>query len=144
VPEHRRSDELATPASNVQIVRDVYAAFGRRDVGAILAMLSPDVEWGEPENPYNPAGGTRHGYAGFLEWVRIGSEAEDILALEPRQFLTDADTVAVVGHVQCRARATGKTYATDFVHLVTLDQGRIVRFQEFFDTYAAGEAFRKG
>jgi ketosteroid isomerase-like protein len=36
---------------------------------------------------------------------------------------------------------TGKVYESDFVHLVTLADGRVTKFQEFFDTYAAGEAF---
>jgi len=65
-----------------------------------------------------------------------------ILALEPRRFLSDADSVAMVGHTRCLARPTGRTYEADFVHLVTFRDGKIVRFQEFFDTYAAGEAFR--
>lgn len=129
--------------SHVQVVKDLYASFGRRDMAAILAVLSLDVEWGEPENPYNPASGVRHGHAGFLEWARIGGQAEEVLALEPRQFLVSDDTVAVVGHTRCLARPTGRTYETDFVHLVTFRDGKIVRFQEFFDTYAAGEAFRK-
>jgi uncharacterized protein len=127
---------------HVQVVKDLYVAFARRDMAAILAVLSPDVEWGEPENPYNPAGGLRHGHAGFLEWARIGSQAEDVLALEPQQFLVSDDAVAVVGHTKCLARSTGRTYETDFVHLVTFKDGKVVRFQEFFDTYAAGEAFR--
>jgi ketosteroid isomerase-like protein len=127
---------------NVSIVREVYEAFSRRDISAILGMLSPEVEWGEPENPYNPAAGTRHGHAGFLEWLNIGRESEEILKLDPRKFLTDADTVAVVGYTKCLARPTNKTYETDFVHLFTLKEGKIARFQEYFDTYAAGEAFR--
>jgi len=49
----------------------------------------------------------------------------------------------VVGHMRCRAKNTGKSYESDFVHLVTLREGKIVSFQEFFDTYAAGEAFRR-
>jgi len=48
----------------------------------------------------------------------------------------------VIGHMRCRARATGREYESDFVHLVTLRDGQSTRFQEFFDTYAAGEAFR--
>ena len=74
-----------------------YAAFARRDIAAILAVLSPEVDWGEPDNPLNPSAGTRHGHEGFLEWVRTGNQAEEVLALEPRQFLVGADTVAVVG-----------------------------------------------
>ncbi|MBX0331103.1 nuclear transport factor 2 family protein [Oscillochloris sp. ZM17-4] len=129
-------------AENVTIVQRLYAAFGNRDIPAMLDMLAPDIEWGEPANPYNPAGGTWRGHAGFLSWVDIGREAEDILALEPCKMLVDADSVAVVGHMTCRAIATRKVYESDFVHLVTLRDGKVARFQEFFDTYAAGEAFR--
>jgi hypothetical protein len=128
--------------ANVEIVQRIYAAFGRRDIPAILAMLSPDVEWGEPPNPFNPAGGTRRGHEGFLEWIEIGRQSEDIVVLEPRKMLVDDDSVAVVGFMRCRAIPTGKEYESDFVHVVTLQAGKVAKFQEFFDTYAAGEAFR--
>jgi ketosteroid isomerase-like protein len=136
-----KQEELRS--SNVNTVQQVYAAFAKRDIKAILSMLSPDVEWGEPPNPFNPAAGTRQGHAGFLEWLNIGRQSEEILVLEPRKFLTDNDTVAVVGYTKCLAKPTGKSYETDFVHLVTIKDGKIVRFQEFFDTYAAAEAFRQ-
>jgi len=128
--------------ANVRRVQRLYAAFAHRDLPAILAMLSPEVEWSEPEHPLNPCGGTRHGHAGFLEWARTGNDAEDVLSLEPREFLTSAASVAVVGRTRCRVKSTGREYETDFVHLVSFRQGKVVRFQEFFDTFAAGEAFR--
>jgi hypothetical protein len=128
--------------SNIETVQHLYQAFAGRDIPAILRMLSEDLEWGEPPNPFNPAAGTRHGHAGFLEWLAIGRQSEDILELTLRKFLVDHDSVAVVGHTKCRAKPTGRVYETDFVHVVTLRGGKVVRFQEFFDTYAAGEAFR--
>ena len=130
-------------SNNVNLVQQLYGAFAKRDIQAILAMLSPDVEWGEPNNPFNPAAGTRHGHTGFLEWLNIGRQSEEILILEPRKFLCDNDSVAVVGYSRCLAKPTGKSYETDFVHLVTLKNGKVVRFQEFFDTYIAAEAFKK-
>ena len=135
------SSDLAS--TNVTLVQQIYAAFAKRDIQAILAMLSPDVEWGEPDNPFNPAAGTRHGHAGFLEWLNIGRQSEEILVLEPRQFLCDNDSVAVVGYTKCFAKPTDRSYETDFVHLVTFKNGKVIRFQEFFDTYIAGEAFKK-
>lgn len=128
---------------NIEIVKKVYEAFARRDINSILDLLSSEVEWGEPENPFNPAAGTRYGHKGFLEWSNIGQEAEEILELELKKFLADDDTVAVVGYTKCLAKPTGKIYETDFVHLVTLNNGKVIRFREFFDTYAAGEAFKK-
>ena len=46
--------------------------FLKKDIHAILGLLSENVEWGEPENPFNPAGGTRTGHSGFMEWINIG------------------------------------------------------------------------
>jgi ketosteroid isomerase-like protein len=128
---------------NLVTAQQLYSAFARRDIGSILSLLSPDIEWGEPANPFNPAGGTRRGHKGFLEWLTIGRETEEILTLELKKFLVDADSVAVVGYTKCLARPTKKTYETDFVHLITFDDGKVVKFQEFFDTHAAGEAFRQ-
>jgi ketosteroid isomerase-like protein len=137
------SNQNYSSSKNVIGVQELYTKFARRDIPAILTMLSPDVEWGEPVNPFNPAGGTRHGHAGFLEWLNIGRQSEDILVLEPQKFLSDSDSVAVVGYTKCLAKRTGKSYETAFVHLFTFRDGMIVRFEEFFDTYIAGEAFRK-
>lgn len=127
---------------NAAIVQTIYSAFERRDIAAIVARLADDVVWTEPDNPWNPAAGTRHGHAGFLEWARVGSTSEEILSLDVRHLIADAHTVAVIGHTRCKALITGKTYDTDFVHLVTIRNRRVTRFQEFFDTYAAAEAFR--
>jgi ketosteroid isomerase-like protein len=75
---------MADCRENVEKVRHLYTAFTNRDIPAILKMLSPAVEWAEPSNPHNPAGGTRRGHEAFLEWVEIGRQSEDILVLEPR------------------------------------------------------------
>ena len=69
---------------NITIVKQLYNAFMKKEINTILGLLSDDVEWGEPENPFNPAGGTRKGHAGFMEWINIGKDAEDILVLEPK------------------------------------------------------------
>jgi len=128
---------------NLQIVQQLYSAFIKRDIKLIISLLSDDVEWGEPDNPFNPAGGTRHGHQGFLEWINIGQESEDIIILKTEKMLTDDDSVAIVGYMKCRAIPTGKTYESDFVHLITIKDGKVAKFQEFFDTYTAGEAFRE-
>ena len=138
---NEQKNNLST-GNNVKIVRRLYESFGKRDIDSVLGLLSPEVEWGEPDNPFNPAAGTRYGHAGFLEWLTIGREAEEILVLNPEKFLTDSDSVAVIGYTKCLAKPTAKIYETEFVHLFTLKDGKIVRFREFFDTYAAAEAFR--
>ena len=130
-------------AVNIEIVQRIYEAFKKREIVRILNFLDPNVEWGEPDNPFNPAGGTRYGHDGFLNWLKIGQESEDILKLELSHYLYNDNRVAVVGYTKCRAKTTGKIYDTDFVHLITLRAGKVIQFKEFFDTFAAAEAFRK-
>ena len=139
IPKKKQDNSLQ---KNVELVQKVYAAFAERDIRSILAVLSKEVVWKEPDNPFNPAAGTRYGHSGFLEWATIGNQSEDILTLEPRQFLAQGDTVAVIGFMKCLAKPTGKTYESDFVHIITLKDHKIMYFQEFFDTYIAAEAFR--
>lgn len=133
---------INTPKENLELVKSLYKAFSHRDIGQMLECLHEKVEWGEPENPYNPAGGTRYGHQGFLEWITIGKEAEEILELTPQRFLTDHESVAVIGFMRCKALRTQKIYQSDFVHLLIIQDKKIIKFQEFFDTYIAGEAFR--
>jgi ketosteroid isomerase-like protein len=128
--------------NNIKIAQRLYQEFENRNINGILQLLSLEVEWGEPENPYNPAGGTRIGHDGFLEWIKIGQNAEEILILEPKKWLSDDDSIAIYGYMKCKAKNTGKIYESDFVHIIIIDDGKIVKFQEFFDTYIAGEAFR--
>lgn len=128
---------------NVDLVLKLYDFFSKKEINKILELLDQDVEWSEPDNPFNPAGGTRNGHAGFLEWLNIGKEAEDILVLEPKKFLTDNDSVAVVGYMKCLAKRTGKIYESDFGHFISIKDNKIYKFQEFFDTYLAGESFRQ-
>ncbi len=134
--------KMNTSEKNLASVKQLYDAFSRKDISTLLELLHDDVEWGEPENPYNPAGGTRKGHAGFLEWLNIGKNAEDILQLNPQRFLTDTDSVAVIGNMRCKAIKTQKEYESDFVHYIVFRDNKVWKFQEFFDTYIAGEAFR--
>jgi ketosteroid isomerase-like protein len=129
-------------ADHVTLTQQMYAAFANRDVGTLLSALAADVEWSEPDNPLNPSAGTRRGHSGVLDWLRIGNASEEILVLEPTRFIAGDDVVVVLGHMKCRARTTARTYESDFVHVVGFRNGQISRFQEFFDTYAAAEAFR--
>ncbi|MBX2934506.1 MAG: nuclear transport factor 2 family protein [Ferruginibacter sp.] len=130
------------PNSNIEIVKSLYEAFAAKEINKILDLLHKNVEWGEPDNPYNPAGGTRYGHKGFLDWIAIGKKAEEILELHLERFLTDNNAVAVSGHMKCKALNTQKIYESDFVHIIVIENKKIKKFQEFFDTYIAGEAFR--
>ncbi len=89
---------------NVAVVRGIYESFGRGDVPAVLAALSPDVEWVESPQGFLPHGGTHHGPAEVAEKV-FGSmfATFDEFAVVPGGFYDAGDVVVVEG------RAVGRT-----------------------------------
>jgi len=63
--------------NNVQLARDVYEAFGRGDISAVLGMMDPDIEWSEAEgNPYKPDGKPWLGPDAILNnlFMKLGTE----------------------------------------------------------------------
>lgn len=128
--------------TDLELVQGLYAAFGRGDLPFILERLAPDVEWSHPRPAEIPWGGTRRGreaVAGFFAAIAGSVDVEDF---DPRAFLSQEGTVVVVGHEAMRIRATGRCYATDWVHVWSIRDGRVVRFQEFTDTATVVEALR--
>jgi ketosteroid isomerase-like protein len=66
-------------------------------------------------------------------------EVEDVLAFEPREFIPAGDKVAVLGWERSQARS-GKVFESEWVHIFTVRDGRIVRFWGMYDTQASAEA----
>jgi len=67
-------------------------------------------------------------------------EVEDILVFEPREFIPAGDNVTVLGWERTRARPSGKVFETEWVHIFTVSDGRIVRFWGMYDTEASAAA----
>jgi ketosteroid isomerase-like protein len=128
---------MSTPLS---IAQDVYAAFGRGDMPALLASLTADVDWrfiGAPGAAYNqPA----RGPAEVERWFGQVMEAEDIQLFEPREFFAGPDHVTVVGFERTRDRRTNRVYETPWIHLSEIRDGKICRFLGIYDTAAVAAA----
>jgi ketosteroid isomerase-like protein len=56
---------------------------------------------------------------------------------EVHRFVADGDLVVAIGEFTGRAKQTGLEWSTPFVHLLTIADGRLQRWQAFFDTNAA-------
>ena len=63
--------------SNVQFAKDIYTAFGRGDIPAVLAAFDPEIQWREAEgNPYQPDGTAWSGPQAVLENIFMRIDAE--------------------------------------------------------------------
>ena len=58
---------------NVQTVKDFFAAMGRGDKQALLALSAEDIEWIIPGKDW-PLAGTHRGHAGLADFLQNASE----------------------------------------------------------------------
>jgi ketosteroid isomerase-like protein len=99
---------LNVSQENVEIVRQAFRAFDRRDRAAFARLLAPDVEWHTLAGPILGVGTVR-GRDGMLKflWEDIPESIEGFRAT-PEEF-TDLgdDRVLLVGRFEGRGRISG-------------------------------------
>ena len=130
-------------AQNIQTVKDAYAAFGRGDINAILAMGDDNIEWEGVKGTEGvaPHAGLRRGKAAVGEFFRLVGSTLDFQAFEPREFIAQGDTVVAIGFYKATVKATRKQTASDWAMVFNFRNGKIVRFREFTDSAAIVRAY---
>ena len=121
---------------NLDVIRRGYDAFGHGDIETLLGLFDEQIEWVTPGPPELATSGRRRGRKEVGEFFAAVSEAFDIQRFEPREFIAQGDRVIVLGDETATVRATGKALDSSWVHSFTLKDGRVVAFQEYFDTAA--------
>jgi uncharacterized protein len=108
---------------NVQIVKEVYAAFGRGDIQGLLALLAEDVEWITPGEGW-PLAGTYRGRAGVAGLLHEASEMLEISCFE-----------------RLRVKATNRTFEGHWVTAFTVRNVNVMNVREYNDSLALARAF---
>ncbi|OUL99056.1 nuclear transport factor 2 family protein [Variovorax sp. JS1663] len=126
---------MGTPTD---VVQQAYAAFGRRDIAGILALLSDDVDWrfqaGDAAGI--PYAGKFTGKQQVQGWFGMLAESDDIQAFEPREFLEGADHVTVLGWERVKPLPKGSVFESEWVHVFNVKNGKITRWVGTADTAA--------
>ena len=124
--------------TNIQTVKDFFAAIGRGDREALLALVADDIEWIIPGEDW-PLAGTRHGHAGLADLLEAASRSIET-STEPREFVAQGDRVLVVGFARGRIKATNKTFEDHWIFAITVRDGRLTNIREYVDTQALARA----
>ncbi len=125
---------------NTKLAARMYETFMAGDVEAFLNLFSDDADWHSPEIENVPLNGKFSGRENLAAFVSGIDEYEEFLKMEPTEFIAQGDRIVVLGNFLARSKTTNKQYATDFAHIVTVKDRKIVSFYEFFDNAAAGRA----
>ncbi len=124
---------------NVQIVKDFFAAMGRRDKQGLLALSAEDIEWIIPGEDW-PLAGTHRGHAGMENLLQKANETVETSFPEPPEFIAQGDRVLVVGVATGRMKATNRTFEDGWVFAITVRNGKLTNIREYIDTQALARA----
>ncbi len=134
---------MTTEQTNLEATQKIFAHFGAGDIPGILAMLADDVRidfYGPSTIPY---ANTYRGQAEARRFFEIVLSSVDIHQFDPEEFIASDDKVVVTGHLRLTAKKTGGEIESDFVHVITLRDGKWVRFRDFMNTAVAHAAFTR-
>ncbi|WP_158894122.1 nuclear transport factor 2 family protein [Amycolatopsis anabasis] len=132
-------------SEQTEVVRKFYTATQTGDGGAILAILHPEFEAqvapGLPCVTGDAVRGPRAALAGI--WGPVFEEF-DTAPYDESWHETGDGLIVVTGHYRGTARATGRAYEAEFVHLWRVTDGRISHLHQYTDTERWHAALRPG
>ncbi|MBW8785424.1 MAG: nuclear transport factor 2 family protein [Novosphingobium sp.] len=121
--------------ANVAVIRGIYDAFARGDVGAVLGSMSDDIVWNDAENYPYADGNPYVGPAAIAQGVFARCATEwDGFAVAIDEILDAGDRIVALGHYLGTYKATGKAQRTQLAHVWSLRHGKAVAFQQYADT----------
>ncbi len=128
---------------NLQTVREIYEAFGRGDVPAILGRLHPDVAWEHNSVDHGiPWLVPRLGRDDVVHFFESLQQIE-FHRFEPVSMLEGPGQVAALIHLEATVRATGIRVVDFETHVFTFDaSGLVTHFRHFADTHQHLKAVR--
>ena len=126
--------------SDIDVVKEVFAAFAARDPERVMAVLDPDVVFiavtggilGRTE-PYR-------GHEGMREYFRDVERVWDELILSPGEFEEVGDAILVTGRVSARSPARTVSGSTGWVWRVR--DGLVVYVRVYASAAEAAAAVR--
>jgi uncharacterized protein len=134
---------------NVEVVRagfKLFAAGSDMDKEALLSALpeviaqtcDPEIEW--HEDPHRADARVYRGHDGVRESFERWFDQWDEYRTEAERFVDCGDDVLVVAREHGRGVRSGATVSSRIFYLVTLRNGKLLRYREFYDEAAAVQA----
>jgi ketosteroid isomerase-like protein len=131
---------------NVDFIKGLFSAADAMDKEALLAALpemvpqtcDPEIEW--IEDPKRPDSRTYHGHEGVIESWSRWLDSFDEHSTELEDVRDCGDLVLVTSREHVRSRGSEATLSQRSYQLLTFRNGKIRRYQEFYDESAALEA----
>jgi uncharacterized protein len=121
--------------NKIKTITQVYEAFGRGDVAAILNAVTDDVDWAaETTSTVAPWYGVRHGKDAVADFFASFGSTMEVEEFTPVSFAANDNDVLTVVRFRARSRSTGKTAAMDLHHHFSFRDSKIAYYRGTEDT----------
>jgi len=124
---------------NVERAHQVIDAVEQRDLGGLVDLTHPEVEW-RSAFVVGGTGGLYRGHGGMREYVRDMNDAWDIVRLDVDHELGVGDIVLLVGRIHYRGKGSGVEADSESGYMLKFREGKVVRFRPFREPEKALEA----
>jgi hypothetical protein len=124
--------------SNSAVIKNIYAAFNRGDIEAVLATVQANAEWvnyGPASVPY--FGDFRGRMPDFFQAIGQTTTGGNVTV---DRYLEAGDSVIAEGRYTATVKATGATINEPIVHVFTLHDGKISSWRGYGDTAVVAAA----
>ena len=124
--------------SNSATIKNIYAAFNRGDIEAVLAAVELDAEWvnyGPASVPY--FGNFTGRMPDFFQAIGLSTTGGNV---KIDRYLESGDSVVVEGRYTANVKATGALINAPIIHVFTLRNGKISSWRGYGDTAAVAAA----
>jgi ketosteroid isomerase-like protein len=129
-------------SNSIATVQELYAAFGRGDIPAIMSSLADDVVWESEAPAIISFGGIRHGKTETQDFFAGLAKDHSNPLLTIAEIISSGDTVMAIGRYTATVKATGRKLDSPIAHYWKLRDGKIARYVGLFNTGAAVEAMQ--
>ena len=121
------------------------AAYNRRDLEAVVIGYHPDFEY-LPARRWAESGLIDECYRGLEGYRRYVAATAEVFGSEvrfnPVEVIDMGTHVVLLATAPMRAQASGVPLTEKFAYVMTLENGRVIRLQEYYDHEEAVEAAR--
>jgi ketosteroid isomerase-like protein len=111
-------------ATDIEVVKAMFAAFAARDLETVLDLAHPDIEFTAVTGEHAGRTDPYRGHAGLRQYFRDVAALWEDLRLTPRDFRSAGDLILVTGKVSARSRGRTVTGSTGWIWQVR--DGKVV------------------
>jgi len=121
----------ATSGANAAAVRRAIDAYNAGDVGGLLTMAHPEIEW--EVAPEHPAATTHRGFGAVREYHEDWRNTLDDLRLDVLSIAEGGDSVVAVCRIHGKGAESGADVEVEIAFLTIFRDGQAIRVEEFLD-----------